>query len=187
MRVRELYKFIKQACSRETSYFPKQWSASNPCYGQCCMIALAVNEFCGAKIYRTIVTLRGKPVYHYFNRNIRGRTNDLSVTQFKLTERFDNASNNVYHSSKVKERDSTDLLRQPAISAKYTTFKNRLMQLIAEKNYQNMEDHKKPIVIRRGHVVLESTPTANCAGFYRSYTEQYKKPKPTRRRYRDGC
>jgi hypothetical protein len=69
---------LAQAWSRETSSDPKQWSASNPAWGQCAVTALIVQELLGGQLLRSTVGT----ISHYWNQLPSGDELDLTRQQF---------------------------------------------------------------------------------------------------------
>jgi hypothetical protein len=77
----ELRKKFRQAWSRQTSSDPKNWSPSNPAWGQSAATALIVNEIFGGEIVRVKVRNFCKEK-HYYNVLPSGEKVDLAQEQF---------------------------------------------------------------------------------------------------------
>lgn len=69
---------IREAWSRETSFWPDRWSPEQPETGQCAVTALAVQARVGGDIWRGLAGYEP----HYWNR-AGGQTIDLTLAQFE--------------------------------------------------------------------------------------------------------
>jgi GNAT superfamily N-acetyltransferase len=86
----ELERAIRSAWSAETSADPDEWSEENPARGQCDVTALLVRELLGGEILIANVIRDGERVErHGWNRLASGLVVDLTRSQFRRGERFD--------------------------------------------------------------------------------------------------
>jgi hypothetical protein len=69
---------LATAWSRDTSYDPWGWTASNAAWGQCAVTALVVQDRCGGQLLCGEVN----GLKHYWNRLPDGEEIDLTATQF---------------------------------------------------------------------------------------------------------
>jgi N-acetylglutamate synthase-like GNAT family acetyltransferase len=89
----ELEDAIRQSWSRETSDDPEEWSEQNPARGQCAPTALLVRELLGGEILTANVIRGGERIErHAWNRLPSGLSIDLSRSQYRNGERFEQPS-----------------------------------------------------------------------------------------------
>ena len=82
MNLDRLKKVLLKSWSKETSYFPIEWSELNPSFGQCAVTALIVNDYFGGDIVWSEALLpNGEKISHFFNR-INDEEIDLTRSQF---------------------------------------------------------------------------------------------------------
>ncbi len=76
---------LENSCSPETCY-PRAvdgWTAENPLWGHCAVVAEVVRRNLGGEIVAaTVLTEDGQSYYHYWNRLSDGSDRDFTVTQF---------------------------------------------------------------------------------------------------------
>jgi deoxycytidylate deaminase len=81
----ELHKIFPRICDRTTSQDPDRWTADNPLWGHCAVVALAARNILGGKILRS--SLLHIPAFthmrsHYWNELPDGRQEDFTHPQF---------------------------------------------------------------------------------------------------------
>jgi len=82
MNLNILEKALLKSWSKETSYYPDEWSELNPSFGQCAVTALIVNDYFGGDIVWSEASLpNGQKISHFFN-IINGKEVDLTRYQF---------------------------------------------------------------------------------------------------------
>jgi len=77
--LRALRHQLEAAWRADTSFWPDEWTAVRPSFGQCAVTALVVEERFGGEICRTI----NAGVVHYWNL-VDGRPVDLTRDQFEV-------------------------------------------------------------------------------------------------------
>jgi len=84
----ELQYLLKKSCREDTAYKPDSWSATNPLFGHCAVIALIAEDFFGGKIKRGIFPKEWQKgfhsKFHYWNELEGGLIADFSQGQFPL-------------------------------------------------------------------------------------------------------
>lgn len=115
---------LENSCSPETCY-PKAvegWTAENPLWGHCAVVAEVVRRNLGGEIVAaTVMTEDGQSYYHYWNRLPDGSDQDFTVTQFPspITE--------VKRPKLKKQVTDRDTLKRIKI------FESRLLEILSEK------------------------------------------------------
>jgi hypothetical protein len=106
---------LKKAWCRETAHpsYQKDWTETNPAYGQCCVTALVIQDLYGGSIFECEVHNKR----HYVNVTNEGYINDFTSSQFGF-ERI------VY--SKMKYRTRKSLLKSQSVKERYELLKARL-------------------------------------------------------------
>ena len=113
---------IERAWSAATSYY-KDWTPTNPAYGQCAVTALVVQDYFGGELVMQVIT-PGEA--HFWNRLKDGSKVDLTERQFSLAP----AIREMATSNPVRQR----VLAFPATAARYS-----LLKAAVEKNLMEME------------------------------------------------
>ena len=106
---------LRKAWCRATAHptYQKDWSESNPSYGQCAITALAMQDLYGGDIYECKV--QGKR--HYVNITPEGYLHDLTSEQF-------GDGQIVY--AEMKPRTRASLLKSQSVRERYELLKARL-------------------------------------------------------------
>lgn len=79
-------KAIKKTCARDTSANPEFWSAENPMWGHCAVVALIAQDlFGGALVRQSLEKVAGLEYlrFHYSNKLADGTNIDFTLEQFQ--------------------------------------------------------------------------------------------------------
>lgn len=127
MTLEDFSKIVVEICVRDTSADPEHWSAENPMWGHCAVVALlAQDQFGGTLIRQSLKNITGLEYLHshYSNRLVNDTEVDFTLEQF---------SGKLPTSLPREERDRDRVLSHPDTQRRYTLLRGRFEAEICER------------------------------------------------------